>query len=108
MGQGFDRHIFSMKKRAEENGLEIPELFKNKTFDYMGHFNLSTSTLDSPILSGGGFCPVVPDGLGVGYGFFEDSTMCNAISRKSTQKVDPSNFASAYVESLEQIRDALK
>ena len=59
MGQGFDRHIFGMKKRAEQFGLDLPELFSDETFNYMSHFNISTSTLDSPILSGGGFCPVV-------------------------------------------------
>ena len=103
-GQGFDRHIFGMNARAGENGLELPELFSDNTFKYMSHFNLSTSTLDTPNFISGGFGPVVPDGLGVGYAAQNDYMACAITARKSTMKCSPSDFTSAFDESLGKIR----
>jgi len=104
MGQGFDRHIFGLKARAQANGLRTPELFCNETFDYMAHFNLSTSTLDSPDIISGGFGPVVPDGLGVGYAAQNDYMACAITARKSTMRCSASDFTSAFDESLGKIR----
>lgn len=104
MGQGFDRHIFGLKARAQANGLKTPELFCNETFDYMAHFNLSTSTLDSPDIISGGFGPVVPDGLGVGYAAQSDYMACAITARKSTMRCSASDFTSAFDESLGKIR----
>jgi len=105
MGQGFDRHIFGMCARANEHGLEVPEIFSNDVNKYMNHFNLSTSTLDTPNFISGGFGAVVPDGLGVGYAAQADYMACAITARKSTMKCSPSDFTAAFDESLGKIRD---
>ena len=64
-GQGFDRHLFAMRKLAEAKG-EPPELFSDMGYRTMIYDILSTSTLPDPSVLIGGFCPVVPDGYGVG------------------------------------------
>lgn len=108
MGQGFDRHIFGMKARVAEHSLDMPELFSNDTFDYMSKFKLSTSTLDSPDLISGGFGPVVPDGLGVGYAAQPDWMGCNITGRRSTAECQPEDFTAAFGEALTQIRAAFE
>lgn len=67
MGQGFDRHFFGLRQTAEHLGREPHPLFTHRVFQQMGHFVLSTSTLSTNTIQFGGFGPVVPDGLGVGY-----------------------------------------
>ncbi len=39
-----------------------------QTFKTLSNIILSTSTLSSPALDGGGFGPVGPDCIGIGYG----------------------------------------
>ncbi|KAK7074876.1 Carnitine O-palmitoyltransferase 2, mitochondrial [Halocaridina rubra] len=67
MGQGFDRHLFALRKLAEARGGMLPELYTNPSYAKMNHIILSTSTLPSTAISFGGFAPVVRDGFGVGY-----------------------------------------
>lgn len=64
-GQGFDRHLFAMRKLAESRG-KSPEFFSDVGYRTMIYDILSTSTLSDPSVMIGGFCPVVPDGFGVG------------------------------------------
>ena len=54
-----------MRKLAEAKG-EPPELFSDMGYRTMIYDILSTSTLPDPSVLIGGFCPVVPDGYGVG------------------------------------------
>ena len=64
MGQGFDRHLFALKKFAERNNI-VCNMFEDPSFTYMNHIILSTSTLNSPAIYAGGFGPMERDGLGV-------------------------------------------
>ena len=54
-----------MRKLAEAKG-QSPELFSDEGYRTMINDILSTSTLPDPSVLIGGFCPVVPDGYGVG------------------------------------------
>lgn len=65
MGQGFDRHLFALRKIAEENNLSESDIFRDPSYKYINYNILSTSTLSSPFVQAGGFGPVVKDGLGV-------------------------------------------
>jgi len=67
-GAGWDRHLFALKWIAEEQGTPIPELYTSKAYATLSNVVLSTSTLNSPALDGGGFGPVGPDCFGIGYG----------------------------------------
>lgn len=66
MGQGFDRHLFALKKFAEKTNT-LSNIFDDPNYAYLNHIILSTSTLNSPAIFAGGFGPVVKDGLGIGY-----------------------------------------
>lgn len=80
MGQGFDRHLFSMRYLANSKGMPLPSLYQDPAYAAINHIILSTSTLTSPAVSLGGFAPVVPDGFGVGYGVHDDWIGCNVSS----------------------------
>ena len=102
-GQGFDRHIFALNYQAKLHGIDLPESFnpdQNETWKRMNHFIVSTSTLDMPFSQSGGFGCVVPDGLGCGYASMAELMACNVTSRKSTQLVDPEDFAVAFGETF--------
>ncbi|XP_056646339.1 carnitine O-palmitoyltransferase 2, mitochondrial [Diorhabda sublineata] len=66
MGQGFDRHLFALKKFAEKTNMAC-NIFEDPAYAMLNHIILSTSTLNSPAIFAGGFGPVVKNGLGVGY-----------------------------------------
>lgn len=66
MGQGFDRHLFALRKISEKQNLPAGDIFKDKAYSAINYNILSTSTLSSPCVWAGGFGPVVKDGLGVG------------------------------------------
>jgi hypothetical protein len=68
MGQGVDRHLFALEKWCERLGINKPALFSDAGWTTMKDIRLSTSTLASPALDGGGFGPVSRTSFGVGYG----------------------------------------
>lgn len=67
MGQGFDRHLISLKFTAEKEGLPVPEFFNHFSYARLNENVLSTSTLISPAVLLGGFGHVCPHGFGIGY-----------------------------------------
>eukprot|EP01059_Diplonema_ambulator_P022307 TRINITY_DN37597_c0_g1_i1.p1 TRINITY_DN37597_c0_g1~~TRINITY_DN37597_c0_g1_i1.p1 ORF type:complete len:663 (+),score=251.02 TRINITY_DN37597_c0_g1_i1:35-2023(+) len=66
-GQGTDRHLFALRKIAEKSGLGVPAIFTDKGYQVLNENIISTSTLYNECLCLGGFAPVHPEGLGVGY-----------------------------------------
>lgn len=66
MGQGFDRHLFALRKTAEKNNYEHLNIFDDSAYININRNILSTSTLSSPTVWAGGFGPVVQNGLGIG------------------------------------------
>jgi len=71
-GAGWDRHLFALRWIAEEQGDPIPEIYSDVAYATLSNVVLSTSTLNSPALDGGGFGPVGPDCFGIGYGTRDD------------------------------------
>lgn len=106
MGKGFDRHLFALKKMAEEKDANnLPQFFLDKSYSDANHFTLSTSSLYGSYFSGGGFAPVVEDGFGIGYGYVDKSLglLCSSYRKYR----DGEKFVKAIVESLQEIRDVL-
>lgn len=64
-GEGFDRHLFALKKLADVSGKKVG-LFMDPAYASINHNILSTSTLSSDVVMLGGFGPVVDNGLGIG------------------------------------------
>ena len=103
-GQGMDRHLFALRRIALEQGLQpLPPLFADPSYARMNHNVLSTSTLVSPFLDGGGFGPVVEDGFGIGYGTTDDGIAFSC----TTYRPDMKPFLQALQESLQQIKKTL-
>lgn len=65
-GEGFDRHLFGLRKLAEKKGRALPGIYQDPAYAYINHHILSTSTLSSDVVALGGFGPVVKNGLGIG------------------------------------------
>ena len=105
IGQGMDRHLFALRQMALAKGGPLPAIFSDPSYARMSHNVLSTSTLVSPFLDGGGFGPVVADGFGVGYGT-TDNGIAFAITTYRGRK-DMDDFLAALQSSLNDVRDML-
>jgi len=100
-GQGWDRHFFALKGLAAKNGQNIPKIFLDPAYKNINHIILSTSTLSSANFGVGGFCPVAPDGFGLGYQIRgQDVGVCSSVYKKNTNADD-------WVSSLETTFNSL-
>jgi hypothetical protein len=109
-GKGIDRHLFALKQLAARQPAPLPAFFSLPGYSRMVHNTLSTSTLSSAALDGGGFGPVVADGYGVGCvaAVPERQRNCNSCRRYGIQD-DGSGFSvTSYMESLPAFGDALQ
>ena len=104
-GQGFDRHLFGLRHIAESSG-KVPKIYQDPSYTRLNHIILSTSTLSSPSVLLGGFAPVVPDGLGIGYSILDDSLGCNVLSYGLP--TDLQGFLECLQSSLEDIYEVLE
>lgn len=105
MGQGFDRHLFGLKKMAELDG-KIPDLYSDELYNRINHCILSTSTLSAKGLLGGGFGPVVADGYGIGYNI-QEKTMGSIITNYSDNR-NGSDFIKCLSEGYNEICNLIK
>nr|XP_023028617.1 carnitine O-palmitoyltransferase 2, mitochondrial-like [Leptinotarsa decemlineata] len=105
MGQGFDRHLFALKKFADKTNT-FCNIFDDPAYSMINHIILSTSTLNSPAIFAGGFGPVVRDGLGVGYIIKEDELGVLVTSYSPYQ--NGLDFIDALQGSFEEITNLLE
>lgn len=99
-GQGFDRHLFALRLLAEASGTN-PEIFQDPAYSHINRIYLSTSTLSSPAILIGGFANINTEGLGVGYGIFDDRLGANVTSFEGG--ADALGFLDCLKSSLEDI-----
>ncbi|XP_050413982.1 carnitine O-palmitoyltransferase 2, mitochondrial [Patella vulgata] len=98
MGHGFDRHLFTLKRLAEAQGKNL-DIFADPSYNYINHIILSTSTLSDPSVLIGGFAPVVPDGLGIGYSVEDNRLGFNVTS------FPPARDVHGFIESCQVALD---
>eukprot|EP00051_Salpingoeca_urceolata_P027488 m.481687 g.481687 ORF g.481687 m.481687 type:complete len:677 (-) comp22284_c0_seq1:23-2053(-) len=68
-GHGWDRHLFALRLLAEDAHPDTTlDLFSCDAYNVLKEIILSTSTLSSEALDGGGFGPVGERCFGIGYG----------------------------------------
>lgn len=96
MGQGFDRHLFALRKIAEQHNLPIPELHLSEEYEFLNTSILSTSTLSSPFVMAGGFGPITQNGFSIGYSAF--AHMLGA----AVTSYEPYNDSSKFIDALRQ------
>ncbi|KAH0541037.1 carnitine O-palmitoyltransferase 2, mitochondrial isoform X1 [Cotesia glomerata] len=107
MGQGFDRHLFALRKIFEESeGIRMPLLFKDPAYEKLNHNILSTSTLSSPEVMAGGFGPVVEDGYGIGY-MIQDHKLGSVVTSYRDHR-DASEYIKYLKSAFEDIHRILK
>eukprot|EP00744_Colponema_vietnamica_P008521 GILI01012145.1.p1 GENE.GILI01012145.1~~GILI01012145.1.p1 ORF type:complete len:687 (+),score=228.57 GILI01012145.1:52-2061(+) len=109
MGGGVDRHLFALKKTSERRFNTVPELFKDPSYATFGSNIISTSTLFSEALLGGGFGPVSP-GYGIGYAVAPDMMQFNVSAWKGVGGPNHSaeDFAGALLEAVDDVSKLLK
>jgi len=100
-GRGIDRHFLGLTLVLED-GEVAPDLFSHPAFIRSKSWRLSTSSL--PYCPG--FGPVVPDGLGVGYGLSNDSLIFNVSSRRDNNYVE--TFCSLLEDALTEMKGLLE
>ena len=66
-GKGFDRHLFALRRLADETGEPTPRLFTDSSYAHLAGNELSTSTVTLAHTLNSGFGPVHPEGYGVFY-----------------------------------------
>lgn len=102
LGQGADRHLFALRTWAERRGL-APSLFSDEGHRIYRDIRLSTSTLESPALDGGGFGPVSRTSYGVGYGVQDRGAQFHVMSYRGPTTSN-AGFTAALESSLSDIR----
>ncbi|CUG92941.1 carnitine O-palmitoyltransferase II, putative [Bodo saltans] len=101
MGGGIDRHLFALRKIAERrNSTNIPELFSDESYKTFGSNMLSTSSLYSDALLGGGFGPVSP-GYGLGYASADPMMLFN-ISAWKQSRGGPAHSCEEFFKAITQ------
>lgn len=83
-GQGWDRHFFALRSLGASNC----DIFKDPAFININQIVLSTSTLSSTNFGVGGFCPVIPNGYGLGYQIRNDDLGVCASVFKDQRQID--------------------
>ncbi len=127
-GQGCDRHLFALRVLAGRPGVlgvgrppSPPPLFADPAYAHFTDIRLSTSTMASSALDGGGFGPVNDHSYAVSYGVEERGChfhiMCRsregggkangayagAVSKAFEGDLDPHAFAEAVEQALRDI-----
>ncbi|ESP01146.1 hypothetical protein LOTGIDRAFT_225472 [Lottia gigantea] len=104
MGQGWDRHLMTLKRMSESHGQSL-DIFTDPAYKYINHIILSTSTLSDPSVLIGGFAPVVPDGYGIGYSVEDNRLGFNVTSYQDKSVHD---FIENASKSLDDIYNILQ
>lgn len=102
-----DRHMLGLKLIAMENGIPLPEIFRDQCYGYSTHFRLSTSQVASKHEACLCFGPVVPDGYGVCYNPMETQIIYSVSSFLSHPKTRSKDFGDAIAQALLDIHQLL-
>lgn len=105
MGQGFDRHLFVLRKISEKSGDNKLAIFHDPAYNAINYNILSTSTLSSPDILSGGFGPVISDGYGVGYMIQEKRLGTVVTSYEGARNA--SKYVQAFAHALKNIDNVL-
>eukprot|EP00758_Cryptobia_borreli_P006315 Tbor_TRINITY_DN5127_c0_g1::TRINITY_DN5127_c0_g1_i1::g.26046::m.26046/K08766/CPT2; carnitine O-palmitoyltransferase 2 len=106
MGNGIDRHLFALKKIAERRG-SAPCIFRDASYASLCSNMISTSSLYSDALIGGGFGPVSA-GYGVGYASADEEMVFSVSSWKQEgPNHSAQDFAAAVYEACDDMTHIL-
>ncbi|UYV77452.1 CRAT [Cordylochernes scorpioides] len=106
-GLGVDRYLLGLRKLAAANGIELPELFQDRSYSASTHFRLSTSQVASSHWSYTCYGPGVTDGYGCCYNPFPRYINFAASAFRSCPETDAEKFHEALETSLEELHQTL-
>ena len=69
--ESFDRHLLGLKLISIENNLEMPELYRDGSFQKLCHYYISSSQVSSKTDAVTSYGPAVEDGYGACYNILE-------------------------------------
>eukprot|EP00095_Tigriopus_kingsejongensis_P010617 maker-scaffold795_size96016-snap-gene-0.24 protein:Tk10617 transcript:maker-scaffold795_size96016-snap-gene-0.24-mRNA-1 annotation:"carnitine o-acetyltransferase isoform x2" len=104
-GQAFDRHLLGLKMVAQENGVEVPEFFKDPGFTRSLYHRLSTSQVSGKSESFVCFGPLVMDGYGCCYNIRDYDFLIGLSAMKSCPETNVSTFHDVLEECLNHMHD---
>jgi carnitine O-palmitoyltransferase 2 len=104
LGQAFDRHLFALNRLVAERSMTPLALAESSEYSGINENILSTSTLASPAISGGGFGPAAAEGFGVGYSL----TAADAGFSVTSYRPDLDQFIAELHRALDECRRLLK
>jgi hypothetical protein len=96
----------ALKKIADENGFDEPDLFTDESYRISNHFSLSTSQIPTSI-EGSFMCygPVVPNGYGCSYNPKPGYILFVISAWKSCESTNTRWFAESLEKSLDEMFD---
>eukprot|EP01104_Vermistella_antarctica_P016221 TRINITY_DN549_c1_g1_i1.p1 TRINITY_DN549_c1_g1~~TRINITY_DN549_c1_g1_i1.p1 ORF type:complete len:711 (-),score=184.05 TRINITY_DN549_c1_g1_i1:7-2139(-) len=97
-GEGVDRFLFGLKVAALGSGQPLPDFFTDKAYNQT--FKLSSSQTPGQRTTGGGFAPVVFDGIGMSYVVSEDVLTFHISTYHACPETDSQRFMDAIESSL--------
>lgn len=106
LGNGFDTHLVSLKKIAYELDSDLPDIFKDPSFEFNSEYQLLTSqvtTTDDGTYSC--FSPTSPVGYGSSYNLKPDQVVFMMSAYKHMKHNSISCMSDSLVESLDQVHD---
>jgi len=101
--EAIDRHMLGLKMIALENGMSLPEIFRDKAYGYAMHFRMSTSQVPSKYEACLCFGPVVPDGYGVCYNPMEKQILYAVSAYRSHPKTVAADLGEFIAKALQDI-----
>lgn len=106
-GEGCDRHLLALKKRAELRGGDAMNLFNEELYSYSNTWLMSTSNVSMPFLEFFTFGPVAADGFGIGYIIDEDCMRVCITSLKASPIANADELKSAMFVACERLSKSL-
>ncbi len=98
--KSFDRHLLGLKLIANENQLELPEIYRSEAFKKLCHFYISSSQISSRFEAVTSYGPLVEDGYGASYNIMENKIMFGLSALKSCEKTSAKLFGSNIKQAL--------
>ncbi|KAK7886788.1 hypothetical protein WMY93_026409 [Mugilogobius chulae] len=104
-GKGFDRHLLGLYLIAKEEGLPVPDLFKDPLYSKSGgggNFVLSSSLVGYTTVLGA-VAPMVHQGYGVFYRIRDDRIVFSVSAWKSCHRTDAATYFNNLSSSLHEM-----
>lgn len=106
-GFGVDRHLLGLKLIALENGIELPALYKDKSYILSSHMRLSTSQVATKCDGFMCYAPLTNDGYGCCYNPRPYNINFGVSAFADNPVTSVRRFREALTESLQDMHDIL-